>query len=125
MAVDLSDCGLGSPPVFRTRARPPQGGLMRRGLAVGLALLLVAGGYAGLDIEDRAPGILTLDPPPAGAASSTSAPPPARAASPARRARAGHGREGGAARRGRPAGRGVAGQPAAGRRHAGSGAGRP
>jgi serine-type D-Ala-D-Ala carboxypeptidase/endopeptidase (penicillin-binding protein 4) len=52
---------------------------MRRGLAVGLALLLVAGGYAGLDIEDRAPGILTLDPPPAGAASSTSAPAPVTA----------------------------------------------
>jgi len=38
---------------------------MRRGLAVGLVLLLAAGGYAGLDIEDRVPGILTLDPSPA------------------------------------------------------------
>src|SRR3954465_128611 len=80
MAEDLSDCGLGSRPVFRTRARPPQGGLMRRGLAVGLVLLLAAGGYAGLDIEDLVPGILTLDPPPARSVGSASPPAPARAA---------------------------------------------
>jgi serine-type D-Ala-D-Ala carboxypeptidase/endopeptidase (penicillin-binding protein 4) len=53
---------------------------MRRGLAVGLVLLLAAGGYAGLDIEDRVPGILTLDPPPARSVGSASPPAPARAA---------------------------------------------
>ena len=38
---------------------------MRRTVAVVLVLLLGAGGYVGLDIEDRVPGILTLDPGPA------------------------------------------------------------
>ncbi len=52
---------------------------MRRGLAVGLVLLLAAGGYAGLDIEDRVPGILTLDPPPARSADPASPPVPATA----------------------------------------------
>ena len=52
---------------------------MRRGLAVVLVLLLAAGGYAGLDIEDRVPGILTLDPPPDRAASPASLAPAAAA----------------------------------------------
>ena len=38
---------------------------MRRTVAVVLVLLLGAGGYVGLDVEDRVPGILTLDPGPA------------------------------------------------------------
>ena len=38
---------------------------MRRTVAVVLVLLLGAGGYVGLDVEDRVPGILTLDPAPA------------------------------------------------------------
>jgi serine-type D-Ala-D-Ala carboxypeptidase/endopeptidase (penicillin-binding protein 4) len=37
---------------------------MRRTLAVVLVLLLGAGGYVGLDVEDRVPGILTRDPVP-------------------------------------------------------------
>ena len=78
---------------------------MRRGLAVGLVLLLAAGGYAGLDIEDRVPGILTLDPPPARPLPGVPGPLRPR---PAERG----------ARRRRPAGRGVAGHAAAGRRHA-------
>ncbi len=52
---------------------------MRRGLAVALVVLLAAGGYAGLDIEDRVPGILTLDPPPDRTASPASLTPPATA----------------------------------------------
>src|SRR6185503_18264512 len=58
-------------------ARPPQGGFMRRTVAVVLVLLLGAGGYVGLDIEDRVPGILTLDPGPAApaAAAASGAPP--------------------------------------------------
>jgi serine-type D-Ala-D-Ala carboxypeptidase/endopeptidase (penicillin-binding protein 4) len=52
---------------------------MRRGLAVGLVLLLAAGGYAGLDIEDHVPGILTLDPSPASSADPASPLPAATA----------------------------------------------
>ena len=72
---------------------------MRRGLAVVLVLLLAAGGYAGLDIEDRVPGILTLDPPPARPRVGVPGVP-----------RPGRGRHAG---RARPAGRGGAGPPLA------------
>ncbi len=53
---------------------------MRRSVAVVLVLLLGAGGYVGLDVEDRVPGILTLDPGPADPASVGASGVPPRAA---------------------------------------------
>ena len=53
---------------------------MRRSVAVVLVLLLGAGGYVGLDVEDRVPGILTLDPGPTDPASVGSSGVPLRAA---------------------------------------------
>ena len=53
---------------------------MRRSVAVVLVLLLGAGGYVGLDVEDRVPGILTLDPGPADPAAVGSSGVPLRAA---------------------------------------------
>ena len=53
---------------------------MRRSVAVVLVLLLGAGGYVGLDVEDRVPGILTLDPGPADPAAVGASGVPPRAA---------------------------------------------